>query len=139
LQQNHYKQNREYRGHLSEWLQTYQWDYFHTVTFRNPRRDSIAALRDVGDVCSEYSSRAFIAAEPHFSGFLHVHAITFQDPDMRPYYLPWTIEERYRKRFGISAVQAVRGQEEVATYCSKYVTKGRAQYEFLGAPYYWNT
>jgi len=119
---------------LSEWLQTLNWIDFLTVTFRTPRRDSIAALRDVGawltDPYFGFYERAFLTAEPHrWSRNLHIHAMG-SDPSGEVS----AIERSCRKRFGFSTVSVVKDSENACSYCSKYATKwsNGDNYDFFG-------
>ena len=52
--------------------------------------------------------------------------------------LPWDIWSRLFKQFGRSEVTAVKSPEDVAGYCSKYVTKRMSEYGFYGHPVMWD-
>jgi hypothetical protein len=114
---------------LSDWIQSYQWDYFVTVTPRRPRRDSIAFLRDLSYNLKKGPSnckRAFLAAEPfRFQHNLHVHGLVALGNEnvYYGYSQPWQFEFDFRRQFGISRVEKIRGRHQVAEYCAKYVTK----------------
>lgn len=108
---------------LSDWLQTLNWTDFLTVTFRSPRHDSIAAIRDVGawltDPYFGWYERAFLTAEPHrWSHNLHIHALASEcnGTDSQ-------VQANLRKRFGFSTVSVVRHTNLVSEYCSKYASK----------------
>ena len=121
---------------LSDWLQTYRWDYFITVTPRHSRTDPIAFIRDLGDFLlhpDQQAGRAFLAAEPfRYQHNLHVHGIVAGDPgDMTG---PNLLASDLDFRFGRSRCEMCDSAGNVATYCSKYVTKLRDgdNYDFIG-------
>ncbi len=132
---------------MAAFLKSYRWDYFLTVTNRRPRRDSIAFMRDIHDQLTSKEtaywsnpdglnlpSRVFLACEPHrFSHNLHAHGLISGLPGL---YNPVAFEKALGKRFGFSRVSPCRSQDDVAGYCSKYVTKmtDGDNYDFFG---YW--
>lgn len=113
---------------LADWIKSYNWDYFMTVTPRYPRKDPIAFMRDVWEeltwapssMVSGMPDRAFMACEPFKTHHdLHVHGlITGKDID-----LPWTIQSALDRRFGRSRVELCMGASQVSAYCAKYVVK----------------
>jgi len=124
---------------LAEWLQTYHWDYFLTITSKYPRHDSIAFMRDAWDYMSRpwfgNVGRAFFACEPHkFSRNLHIHAIVAFNDDFDRCNLPWEVERGLNSKFGRSRVELVKGQDMVSSYCTKYATKytDGDNYDFFG-------
>lgn len=130
---------------LSDWLQTYNWDYFLTVTTRYPRKDSIAFMRDIYRQFQETDNslwsnpdglhlpgRIFLACEPHFLQHrLHAHGLMAGLPGMYP---PKVFQKALDLRFGRSRVERCRNQSYVAGYCAKYVTKisDGDNYDFFG-------
>lgn len=128
----------------TNWLTTYNWDYFFTATFRSPRREPYYALKHVRNELEKHGAcRGFLGAEPHVSGDLHIHGIVSGPggtwkPDIA---LPWVIEEAFNKRFGRARVQACNSQEAVTGYCAKYVLKGQGHasdhYEIFGDKVWW--
>ena len=121
---------------LSSWIQTYKWDYFITVTPRHPRRDSIAFIRDLRDYLQDADqgiTRAFLAVEPfRYQRNLHVHGLVAGSP--RYISGPLLLEGDLDLRFGRSRVEMCDSPGNVATYCSKYVTKygDGDNYDFIG-------
>ena len=131
----------------AEFLQTYNWDYFMTVTPKRPRTDPLAFMRDVWDdikppsdlirrltSCGDdgMATRAFLAAEPFFLGHnLHVHGIIAGNSDIR---LPWWFQQGLDGHLGRSRVELCNSQAQVASYCSKYVSKflGGDNYDYFG-------
>lgn len=130
-----------YKDDIAAFLQSYNWDYFFTVTPRNGRRDPLAFNRDVWGELRPFdhlpvdhsgdATRAFITCEPFFLKGLHVHGLIAGTSELR---LPWWIEEGLNRRFGRSRVELCRSQEQVAGYCGKYVSKnmGGDNYDFFG-------
>lgn len=137
------------RKAYSEYLQQYRWDYYATVTFREPRKDPYYAMKAVSGFLWRESGagRAFLAAEPHKSGDLHIHTIMAQ-PIKRGYRIypgmgtPEEVWQGLFDRFGRSKVEPIRGAGDVSDYCSKYVLKGQKvadHYSFLGPAGMWDS
>lgn len=122
---------------LSNWLQSYPWSDFLTITFRRPRRDTLAALRDVGQFLAGDNGiykRAFLTAEPfRYQRNLHIHAMANSVRLWKPVHTK-DIEESARSKFGISQVSTIRGVSNAADYCMKYATKWSDgdNYDFFG-------
>ncbi|MBA7537139.1 hypothetical protein ES705_29406 [subsurface metagenome] len=123
----------------AEYLQTFSWDYYSTVTFRKLRRDSLAAAAKVWAVLDgKFSaSRAFIAVERHVLDGVHLHLLHQHYHELglqsvRAYSM-WLY---LFKAFGRTTVEAIRSPEQVSTYCSKYVSKGE-QFNLFGEPQAW--
>lgn len=132
---------------MSSFLQTYNWDYFLTVTPKRPRTDPIAFMRDVwaevglkpvpvpytnGKEPVRDATRGFLACEPFFLGHnLHVHGLLAGTSDL---YLPWWLQNGLDWALGRSRVEGCKSQEQVSAYCSKYVSKflGGDNYDFFG-------
>lgn len=126
---------------LADWLQTQSWQYFFTVTCRRPRRDSVAFIRDIGQVPGY--SKMFVACEPHrYNHNLHAHGL-IATPE--PASLPWRggsyagapayeFWDKWFHRFGRTRVEAIRSTSDVTGYCAKYVCKltDGDNYDFLG-------
>lgn len=117
-------------------LQSYPWHYYSSITFRKPRRDPIT----VGGQVSRHlqtlgSRRAFLAVEPHGSGFLHVHSLSYHEsyPDVSQH----AIYRYLFKACGRTTVESIRDAGQVTAYCAKYVTKGM-EYHFQGYPEDWD-
>ncbi|GAI13547.1 unnamed protein product, partial [marine sediment metagenome] len=64
------------KSQYAEFLQGYNWDYVLTSTFRKPRIEPYYALQSVWHELQHYSvARAFLVAEPHQTGDLHIHGL----------------------------------------------------------------
>ncbi len=129
----------------AEFLQGYNWDYVLTSTFRKPRREPYYALQHVWHRLQNYNvARAFLVAEPHQSGDLHIHGLAAgAGPGWRPEMaLPWDIWQGLFKRFGRAKVEACNSQEAVTGYCAKYLLKQQSRacdyYEVFGSKFAWH-
>lgn len=130
-----YKAMNLQTNELSDWVQSYTWEYFLTVTSRIPRYDAIAFMRDVENIltsreCDWWSNpdglhlptRMFMACEPHkTSRNLHVHGLIHGLP--HAIYPPTVLQKPLDRIFGISRVEKVLNTHRVSSYCAKYVTK----------------
>jgi hypothetical protein len=132
------------REAYAEWLQSYDWDYFLTVTFRKPRKDPYYALQSVWHELKQYDvARSFLVAEPHQSGDVHVHGLASgRGAGWQPgIALPWQIWDGLFKRFGRATVEAANSQEAVTGYCAKYILKQQSRvcdyYEVFGGKNAW--
>ena len=135
--------NTTVRDAYADFIQSYHWDYFATVTFKSPRKEPYYAIKNVWRECQKVgAARGFLVAEPHESGDLHIHGLlaTAAKGALPSLALPWDVEGSMRKRFGISRVEACNSAEAVSSYCAKYVTKQDGQidhYDILGAKWEW--
>lgn len=132
----------------AEFIQSFEWDYFITVTFKKPRKDKLYAIKKVWDTLywSCHIDRAFIVAE-NFKGQdeCHIHGLIFSD--IYPYsgrhsmYVGKQPSEVWRILFenhGRSKVEAINKKNNVAAYCAKYIMKeDDAEYEILGKKEHW--
>ena len=125
----------ETQAAYAELLHEYPWDFYSTVTFRKPRRDSLSAGQSVSQSLSTLgSSRAFLAVEHHQTGMVHVHSLSrhLYNPSLSPH-----AAYRYLfKAHGRTTVEPIRDSESVTAYCAKYVTKGM-EFLFEGYPENW--
>lgn len=138
------KRDGKTREAYADWLQSYNWDYFLTATFREPRKEPYYALRSVWHELTKYNvARSFLVAEPFQSGDLHVHGVVAgRGPGWYPELsLPWDIWTGLFKRFGRAKVEACNSQEAVTGYCAKYLLKRQSQvcdyYEIFGSKNAW--
>lgn len=119
----------------SEFIQSFPWDFYSTVTFREPRRDPIRAAQAVSKSLSVLgASRAFIACEQHRAANLHVHCLSRHT--FNPSLSPSSIWLYLWKAYGRSTVETIRETSQVSSYCAKYVTKG-SSFDFIGSPESW--
>jgi len=124
-------QKREVRNALAEWLPSLGFDYFLTVTFRDPvpAYRAYAALRTVrGVLCrGETPRHLFLATEPHVLGSIHVHGL-YARRSSGPGSEPDVLWRKLWGSLGRSRVARIRSTEDVVTYCTKYVLKGLTDY-----------
>lgn len=141
FQVSFYQGKSEIRAAYSELLESLPWDYYLTQTYRHLHRDTISAparhweaLQDAG------ATRAYIAVEPHFLDGLHLHTLAKFHGRMADATLFHRLDLRrdLRRDFGFADVQRIRDPGQVASYCSKYVTKGSLSYELLGDAASWD-
>lgn len=130
------------RESYSRYLQSFDWDYFATVTFRKDWRDSIKAHETVWENLAPYCSRAFLAVERHrypnynchVHGLLKTHTFETGSPMFTPEFL-WV---GLYVHFGRTQVEEIREMSQVSNYCSKYVVKRLSDYAFYGSPSFWS-
>lgn len=135
------------RQAYANYLGTLSWDYFLTVTFRKPFRDSIKAHETVWETLQPLNTvRAFLATERHRypNNDCHVHGLIKIDPfSERGYRLvggaPLVIWGDCFRVHGRSRVEEIRSAEDVSAYCAKYVSKRMSDYGFYGQPQFWQT
>ena len=112
----------------STYLKRWTWNYFVTVTFKEPRLPHKAdrTLRAIAGVIKQRSDgNLFIGTELHLNRTLHVHGLfspkgSTDDIQKHTAHLVW--RDLYDK-FGRSQGRPVRYSEAVSHYVSKYVTK----------------
>jgi len=122
---------QEVRDAFGNWLATFPWDYFLTVTFQSPRQPhhAISTVRQVGKVIRRHSDgRLFLGTELHINRTLHVHGLlaTVKRPNL---FLQQSLWSSLFNTFGRSEVRLVQSREAVSAYVSKYVTKGLTEWD----------
>lgn len=119
------------RDSLAVLLQSYQWDYFYTATFRRPCASARLAINRIVTQTDFFTAdRLFVAAEPHYLGSYHCHGLVHW-PDV---YAPdpnW-LAHRFEASRGWSRFENARSLEHVSSYCAKYLTKELADWDFKG-------
>jgi len=120
------------------WLGSMEWDWFLTITCREPvpfsRQESL--VHAAGNVLSAtyVTDRMFIAAESHLSYDSHLHGLFksgIEREDVKRFQQK-AIWATLFKTFGRSQVTVPRGQLDVANYVAKYCVKGNGYYELWG-------
>lgn len=117
----------------AEWLSGVDWDWFLTVTFKRPRKDVILALNAVENaINSVYShSTAFLGAEYHRSGDVHIHGL-FKLPEGHRHNDSNWLWATLFERLGRSEVVPPRQAADVILYTTKYCTKDLTDWRILG-------
>ena len=120
------------RESMSEWLPTLNFDYFLTVTFRDPvpAHRASAALRTVSGVIRRAGPPRllFLVTEPHALGSIHVHGLYARSWPLGVASEPAHLWSKLYASLGRSRVERIHSQADVATYCTKYVLKGLTDY-----------
>ena len=124
----------ELREAWGEWLLTMPWDYFLTVTFREPlpphRQEGVLHSLEATVKRVFKPVGLFLGTEPHISRNVHIHGLVrsaalpaFQGVERQDMW-------RYLfDKFGRSQVLPVRGTGKgAAYYVTKYCTKGNSAY-----------
>lgn len=125
---------------MAEFLKSYEWDYFLTVTTRKPWHDSYALKREAFKTLNQVTAteRAFLCTEPYYirSG-VHLHGIVKVDKKYKEFVPLNRIWGNMFQRFGRSKVEFARSNEAVAGYCGKYVLKSSGDYDLYGRSNNW--
>ena len=128
------------REAYGDWLGALPWDFFLTVTFREPvpMRRQETVTHAVGKSIKAYYERIeclALFAEPHLSRNLHLHGLVKMAPLPSPKLVldhvrqsmgPWLSD-----KFGFSKVEVPRGHGAVSKYVAKYCVKADGYYEFF--------
>jgi len=121
------------RHEWASWLSQYTWDYFITVTFREPlpRHRGASVLNSIVksiNRCGANPDLLFLGMEPHLSTFLHCHGLFKRRMDgyglMPAKKIWWKLFQVY----GYSKVEVIRSQEDASRYVTKYCVKALADY-----------
>jgi hypothetical protein len=117
-------------------LSQFHWDWFVTLTFRDPQpsfrahrlfqrfmRDleRASGLRVAWFMVFEYGAR---------NGRLHIHALMLNVAHLAR--LKWM--EEWNLRAGYARILPFNGDRGAAYYCAKYVTKSSSEWEIEGLP-----
>lgn len=130
----------------TDWLSTFHWDHFATLTFREPRSEASARrafegyVRSVRSLTHGGSVGYFVGYEYGTFGRLHLHALmrtSSPQPDLftsrcsraseaLPSETLWKV---WWERYGRATVSDYDPKRGAAGYVSKYVTKALAYYD----------
>lgn len=118
------------RDSLREWLPTFTWELFITVTFAQARMPWLAlnTLNQVAGVIkrSQRPSLMFLGTEQHQNRTLHVHGMITGRGGCA--INPRSLWKDLFDTFGRSDVSPILSREAVTDYCTKYVTKSLTEY-----------
>ena len=123
----------ETRKALADWLSTFEWDWFCTLTFALPRRSNALSLvprwieRSVFPLYIA-SGLAWFAEEYHADGErLHLHGLIHLDP------VPsFERLSKHWRRIGRCKIEQHDPSRGAVDYCAKYISKdavGRAEWQ----------
>jgi len=121
----------------SDWLASLSWDFFLTITFRNPvpMRRQETVTHAVGKSITahfDHVKRLALFAEPHLSQNLHLHGlINFDTPERLMSATRDCLQAYLGDRFGFSRAEVPRGHNAVSKYVAKYCVKTDGYYEFF--------
>jgi len=136
--------NDELRLEWAGWLESFSWDYFITVTFREPlpKHRAETVLRSCGKTLYKRlrPERLFLGAEPHISTYMHLHGLykaahgtdTWASMQHNTE-APSDVWRPLFETFGRSKVERIRSPEDTAKYVSKYCVKACETYELYTA------
>ena len=123
------------RDALSDWLSSFPWSFFLTITFREPcpMRRQEAVTHAVGQsIKSRYRTVSMLGlfAEPHLSQNLHLHGLVQVDasPDVLKH-CRRDMQTYLNDKFGRSQAAFPRGTGAVSKYVAKYCVKTDGYYE----------
>ena len=126
----------EVKTAYGDWLASLPWDFFLTVTFREPvpmRRQETVTHAVGQSIKAKYEDveRLALFAEPHLSYNLHLHGLVQMDGRSeimmrmcRSHMQGWLSD-----RFGRSQAAFPRGHGAVSAYVAKYCVKADGYYE----------
>ena len=117
-----------------KWLSLREWDWFLTITFKRPRKDVILALNAVENALKSVYSHptAFLGAEYHRSGDVHVHGLFKLCRSCRLEDTTLHLWSALFNRLGRSEVVPPRHKADVIKYTTKYCTKDLTDWRILG-------
>jgi len=127
----------------AKWLETKPWDYFLTVTLREPlpAHRGETTLNSIGrQLCRRHQPEMlFLGAERHLSLNMHFHGLLQlpagpwrSSPDLSLKIFARDIWATLFKTYGRSRVDRVRNTGDVAKYVSKYCVKDLDCYALFG-------
>lgn len=121
------------RHEWASWLSQYTWDYFLTVTFREPlpRHRGASVLNAIVKTLTRVGANPnllFLGMELHQSRFLHCHGLLQGRMDGFGLMPARKIWRELFKTYGYSRVEKIRDQEDAARYVTKYCVKALADY-----------
>jgi len=125
----------------SGWLSEQVWDFFITITFREPvaRHRGLSTLYFCERTLRRFNpERLFLGLEEHVSTYMHIHGlyrIGANQPRLSAGYsssvksdLSADIFRTLVDTYGRSRVDSPRSQDDVVQYVTKYATKNLADY-----------
>ncbi len=129
------EQVTDIRAAYGDWLGSLPWDFFLTVTFREPvpmrRQESVTHA--VGQsLKARYETIGVMGlfAEPHISQNLHLHGLVKIDGKEEVLrFCRQDMQQYLTEKFGRSQAALPRDRNHVARYVAKYCVKADGYYE----------
>jgi len=122
----------------ADFISSYPWDLYSTITFRQKRTDSIYWTGKIWNTLEKFGAvRAFIASEPHSLEGIHYHVLSAHIGEETGSELftrvnPSALWRYCFKAYGRSTVDKIRNDQlAVSRYCAKYIVKGN-NFDFKG-------
>jgi hypothetical protein len=137
-----YQEHRAVRDGYAAWIGGYEWTAMATQTYKRERRDALNCMIGWWSALERKGwTRAFVAAEKHRLGGVHLHALLYDE--LQDYQQPldfyrWQQLKCARTQawmsqyIGWSFVTPICNTYTTAMYCSKYVTKDDGDYMMFG-------
>ena len=125
------------RAAYSDFLATLPWDFFLTVTFREPvpmrRQESVThAVGRTIKARYETVDNLALFAEPHMSQNLHLHGLVHLGAAEEVVgHARRDMQQYLTEKFGRSQAAFPRGAGAVTAYVAKYCVKADGYYEFF--------
>ena len=124
----------------ADFISSFRWDDYATVTFRKSRYDAIYWSNKVAKTFERFgATREVVCVEPNRLDGIHIHSlIRFGLSDVQT-----ASQTRARlwkycfKAYGRTQIEAVNDVLAVSRYCAKYVVKGNVVH-FGGLTDAWN-
>jgi len=135
--------DKELEKAWADWLTEQHWDYFLTITFREPvpKHRAMNTLYFCQRTLLKFKPESlFLGAEAHLSTYMHIHGLYRQGPQpvgtwelLRNKDLPKPnqIFKQLFEVYGRTKVEVPRSQEHVAKYVTKYCVKALADFSFF--------
>lgn len=126
--------NRDSHLGWQELLSATDWDWFITVTFARTRKDVILALNSVESAFKRYylHPTAFLAAEYHQEGTVHVHGLFRWCRKCKSEYDATLLWHSLFRQFGRAEVRTPIQKADVVKYTTKYCVKDLTDWRILG-------
>lgn len=122
------------KNKIFEYAACNEFDHFLTLTLdpkKYDRYDLGKYIKDLGQMIRDYRKKYnvdiqyLLIPEPHKDGAWHMHGLIKGIPDEELTknangYLDWP---QYSNKFGYCSIDAIRSQEAISKYMTKYITK----------------
>jgi len=116
---------------VGDWLGTFEWNIWATLTFRFPVKDTINCKRYFSRFVTDVFFKKgvnisyFEGIEYHKCGGTHIHALLGRTNNLRYQELG----QLWFKRYGYAYVEKYRPEQGARYYLNKYVAKNLADYD----------